>query len=129
MPAGRPTKLTPELLDKAAGYLDYWEQESGLAVPQLVHLARYLGITSSTLFKWVAEDANPEFSDIVKEVMDVQHLKLVDGGLKQSFSGPITKLLLAKHGYTDKVESTVEHSGTVAQPELKVTVVAPNTEE
>lgn len=104
MRTGRPTKLTDELRDKADGYLD-WAIQNKL-VPSSVNLARYLGISKSTLYKWADEDA--DFSDTVRDVQTAQEDTLIYNGLNNNFNASITKLLLTNHGYSDT--SKVDHT-------------------
>jgi hypothetical protein len=63
-----------------------------------------------------------EFFAIVKDVEQNQELKLASGGLSNVFNANITKLLLSKHGYSDRQE--VDHtSGGEKISELKITMV------
>ncbi len=97
----RPTDYTDELLDKAKDYL--------LNCPDVVHtvvgLCLHIGIAKSTCYRWIEEE-KLEFKDIVDTVADLQERKLLSNGLTNEFNASITKLLLTKHGYTDKVENT-----------------------
>ena len=47
---GRPTKYNKEVQEQAEAYLNGGYIERGDGVPSVVGLARYLGVTRSTLF-------------------------------------------------------------------------------
>lgn len=123
MPAGRPTEYTPELLKKAKKYLadckDETEQQViGLSVkgtelyknklivnlPSIEGLARYLNVHRDTLYEW--EKEHEEFSDILEAVRAEQAERLINNGLSGDYNPTITKLMLTKHGYSDKTELT-----------------------
>lgn len=107
--AGRPSKYTPELIELAREYV-------GLSMPnhdtdEVIHsiegLCVYIKISRETVYAWAKEKEKEEFSDIVREVMAKQGRMLVNKGLAEEFSSPITKLMMTKHGYRDAVDSTV----------------------
>tara|TARA_R110000782_G_scaffold51434_1_gene110838 strand:- start:170 stop:562 length:393 start_codon:yes stop_codon:yes gene_type:complete len=100
LPEGRPTKYTPELLAKANKYIE----ENTRAIPSRIGLAYFLGIANSTLDSWA--DKHAEFSGIVDEVTQLQYMELTDNGLSGGFNSSITKLMLTKHGLSDKMDST-----------------------
>ncbi len=97
----RPTIYTEELLAKAEDYLENCPD----VVHTVVGLCLHINISKSTAYKWMEEDKQA-FSDIVDTVTALQEKKLVTNGLTNEFNASITKLMLTKHGYTDKVEST-----------------------
>jgi hypothetical protein len=102
MTAGRPTDYTPELLEKAREYLALDHE----TIPSIAGLALYLGIRRETCHVWAKEDGKEEFSNILEELLAKQENKLVSNGLKGSYNSTITKLILTKHGYTDKQDVT-----------------------
>lgn len=108
MPAGRPTKYTPELLDMAENYLKNWESE-GRFIPSNLTLARILGIGTSTLYDWANDKDKKRFSDILERINDLQHEVLLNNGLSGEFNSTITKLVLGKHGYSEKQEVSAEN--------------------
>ena len=108
MAGGRPTKYTPELLIKAHEYVDGAWQDEGDAVPMIVGLALYCEISKDTVYEWMKHDDKAEFSDIAKRVEQMQEKNLARGGLSNEFNASITKLLLSKHGYSDKQE--IDHT-------------------
>lgn len=98
MAGGRPTKLNDEMMGRAESYLDEYET----AIPTVAGLSVYLGVSRSTVNKWSVEI--DRFSDITCRIMAEQEIKLVDKGLIGEFNPAITKLMLTKHGFTDRQE-------------------------
>ena len=105
MPAGRPSKLTPEVFEKAIDYINGGYEDEGRAIPSIIGLARVLNVTRSTLYKW-AEDLDSEFSDILAKCNEEQHEILITKGLQGDFNPTICKLVLGKHGYHERQEVT-----------------------
>ena len=112
MPAGRPTKYTDELQAKADTYLDAYEAE-GDAIPSAIGLADYLGISRATLYSWGDDEDKPRFLDILDKVQRKQFRLLVSNGLNNTFNANIAKLVLGKHGYSDKSENTNTNTHTI----------------
>ena len=102
----RPTDYTEELLKNAYDYLDNCPD----VVHTVVGLCLHIGIAKSTCYRWI-EEGNTEFKDIVDTVSSLQEQKLVTNGLTNEFNASITKLMLTKHGYTDKVETDITTKG------------------
>ena len=105
MPAGRPTKLTPEAIETAKDYINGGYEAQGDAIPSHVGIALLLNVTRSTIYKW-AEEENSEFSDILEACNQKQHQLLISKGLLGDFNASITKLVLGKHGYHERQEVT-----------------------
>lgn len=109
---GRPTLLDKELLEKAKSYMMNGFKEIGNIVPSIAGLCCYLGVSKSAVYVW-SEDSEANRNDpIRKEFMDTldaiqvkQEMLLINGGLSQAYSAPITKLMLANHGYSEKVQT------------------------
>jgi len=123
MPAGRPTKYNEEIVGKAREYITNY-QEHGHAMPSIVGMAVVLNVAKSTLYDW-AEDEEKEFSDILDECMDNQELVLFNQALMNEFNSSIAKLALGKHGYHDKVDSTLSNpnGGPVQVQEVKRSII------
>jgi hypothetical protein len=122
MSAGRPTDYSKEILEKAQEYLDscqdeevqlvkleneekgYTSYENKLRVdlPSIEGLARHLEVSRSTPYEWAKQ--HPEFSDILKDIKLEQAKRLINNGLSGDYNSTITKLILTKHGYSDKTE-------------------------
>jgi hypothetical protein len=103
MATGRPTVYGPELLKMARGYLTSYK-DMGDLVPSVAGLACVLGITRETCYAWARDPEKQIFSDILSELMQRQERELVNGGLGGNFNAPITKMMMTKHGYSDRVE-------------------------
>lgn len=103
---GAPTKMTEEAMQKAQEYADSAGACAGDVVPSIVGLAVYLGVVTNTLHNWSKD--NPYFLNILEKVKDKQHSALINKGLDGSYNSTITKLILTKHGYSDKVDSSLQ---------------------
>lgn len=112
MPGGRPTSYSEEILEKARNYADNYK-EHGDVVPSVAGLAVHLGISRETIYDWSSQESKKEFSDIVKGVMSRQELELMSGGLSGKFNPTIAKLMMTKHGYSDKQEVDQNIKGEV----------------
>lgn len=131
METGRPTDYNPEILTQAIAYIDSCEDEirqvvvsegmGGLKyqeklkvkLPTIEGLARYLKIHRDTVYAW--KKLHSEFSDIIEELQQKQAERLLSNGLSGDYNPTIAKVLLTKHGYTDKqeIDQKTEHSGTI----------------
>lgn len=99
MPGGRPTKLTPELLERASKYLD----EYTTLIPSVAGMSVFLKVSRAAIYRWA--DDNEEFRDILQQVLSNQELICLDGGLSKQFDSGISKLVLGKHGYKEHRET------------------------
>ena len=102
----RPTDYTDELLKDALSYVEVCPD----TVPTVVGLCLHIGIAKSTAYRW-AEEGNEEFKDILDTVSAKQERQLISGGLTNEFNSAITKMMLTKHGYTDKTETDITTKG------------------
>jgi hypothetical protein len=110
MAGGRPTKYSEDKLETAKDYIINHE-EYGDVIPSVVGLAVALETHRDTVYDWAKDPEKPEFSDIVKRIATNQERKLLNGGLDNSFNPTIAKLLLGKHGYSDKTETDITSGG------------------
>jgi len=113
---GRPTKYTPELLQKAEKYIDDY-QSNGDVIPSIEGLAEYLEITRTCVYTWKAQEDKVEFSYILDKILSKQARLLMNEGLKGEFNSAIVKLALGKHGYSDKVETELSGSLNITTEE------------
>ena len=107
----RPTKYTPELLVKAHSYLDNWIGRR--LFPSHQDMCLQLDISESTLYDWGGK--HPEFSDILAKVKLTQYVITMDGGLSGEMNANLVKLLMGKHGLSDKIDNT-SSDGSMSSP-------------
>jgi hypothetical protein len=67
------------------------------------------------MYKWAGEEGKEEFSDILDRIMQLQYIELTDGSLKGDLNGGISKLMLTKHGLSDKIDN-ISSDGTMSSP-------------
>jgi len=97
------TRFKPEMIGKARNYIaDHLLFDD--PVPTVAGLACVLGVTRKTLYEWAKDPSKVGISDILEELAQKQERVLVKNGLLNAFNAPITKMMLTKHGYSDKVE-------------------------
>ena len=99
-PVGRPSKYNNDMQDQADEYI-YRLDELKHAVPSRVGLCCFLGIHKDTSYEWGAK--YPAFSDTLKKIETLQEHLALNGGITGLLNPTIVKLLLANHGYSDKV--------------------------
>ena len=66
-----------------------------------------LKVSKDTLLNWSKDEGKKEFFGVYRQISSSQEFQLINGGLKGEYNSAIAKMLLAKHGYSDKPE--VEH--------------------
>ena len=103
----RPTKYTPELLEKAREYINNYSVEHGHAIPSVAGLSIVLDVRRETCHVWAKEEGKEEFSNILDKINALQEQKLISDGLSGAFNAQITKLVLGKHGYSDKASQEI----------------------
>lgn len=120
-PGGRPTKLTPALVKKAKAFVAV-RRADRMLLPTIEGLALELNISRDTVHAWsdVKEgdegwtQLHGQFSDVINDLRNAQAEKLVQYGLSGKYVGPIVRLMLSsKHGYVEKQEQDITHSGAV----------------
>ena len=104
---GRPTKLTPELIEKAKGYLlscvDDIEGKK-VNLPSVEGFALWLQVSDDTLYEWAK--TNDYFSDTLAIIKREQKSRLVNSGLAGTYNSTIAKLMLSSnHGMVEKTAS------------------------
>lgn len=107
----RKVATLADRVEHARSYLLGGWPLSGAEVPSLAGLACWFGVGRHTIRAWCDEDE--DFAEVVEGIHAMQEVRLIDGGLNKSYDGSVTKLLLTRHGYSDK--SQIEHSGTMRQ--------------
>lgn len=109
---GRPTNYSDEILKKAKTYINNWvnsPRADRKNIPKVAGLAIELGVNRDTVYEWSKE--HKEFSDVLDNLLALQEEELVERGLDGSFNPTITKMMLTKHGYSDKVETDITTKG------------------
>lgn len=99
----RPTKWSEELEVKALDYINNYKDLTDHSVPSVVGLCAYINIAKSTVYDWSEKNIG-QFSDIVCNLLEKQELGLINGGLSGDYNSSISKLMLTKHGYHDKLD-------------------------
>ena len=112
MAGGRPTDYSDELVQKAWDYLNDYETIYGHGIPSHLGLCEVLNIGKTTLYRW-AEDEAKEIRAILDTCSAKQHNVLIAKGLNGTFNASLAKLVLGKHGYHDRVESTGADGGPI----------------
>jgi hypothetical protein len=110
---GRPSKYTPEILEKTKDYVAGGYLQEGEPFPMIAGLALVIGVSRDTCFTWANDEDKPEFSDLIEALMAKQEKTLSIGGITNEYNSTITKLMLGKHGYSDKVDTAI--SGELRQ--------------
>ena len=114
MAGGRPTKYNDEILAKARAYVDGGYIECGDVIPQMAGLAIELNISRETIYDWSDDPEKKEFSNIVAKCLRAQERKLLNGSLSGTLNSTIAKLILTKHGYSERIQQ--EHMGEDGGP-------------
>jgi len=78
----------------------------GKVIPSNVGLALHLRVSPQTLDNWAENPEHSEFLGILTDIQASQHELLINSGLTGDFNSAITKLVLGKHGYSEKSENT-----------------------
>jgi hypothetical protein len=122
---GRPTKYSELTNIHTQEYLDYFTskeyrrdiEEGGYmdeVFPSIQGLAIKLQVSQDTLYTWRKDINKKEFSDIIKRLLDMQAKMLLNQGLTGRYNHTISKLILSKHGYHDKIVQELEITDTAA---------------
>lgn len=121
MPRGQPTKYTEDIPEKVQAYIDSYKEQGDL-IPSIAGLAVYLDVSRETVHAWARGDKHPDYSDMLRKLLAMQERVLLTGGLSNDYNSTITKLVLSKHGYSDKVDHSSEDGSM--KPE-KIEIVSP----
>lgn len=122
MRTGRPSEYTPDKLELARMYLEGGWQEQGDAVPQVAGLALAMGVDRTTVYDWAKDSSKPDFSYIFMRVQALQERGLINNGLRGDFNPAIAKMMLTKHGYSDKHEvDNTSSDGSMSPTRIEIT--------
>lgn len=123
---GRPTKYNAEMQAQADAYVLRWAEVD--AVPSRVGLCCWLGISKQTSFTW--EKDYPQFLATLQAVEALQEHTAMNKGITGEFNSTIVKLVLANHGYSDKVQQdSVSSDGSMSPPKQVTFVVVDNDDD
>jgi hypothetical protein len=112
---GRPSELI-ETLETAKQYLNGGYEQVNEVIPSIAGLACYTGKSRNNIYEYGKQSI--EFKYILDAILQLQESKLINEGLKGNFNSTIAKLILSKHGYSDKQE--IEHSGNAQSPVIVI---------
>ncbi|MGJ8516633.1 terminase small subunit [Carnimonas bestiolae] len=123
---GRPTKVAvPLRTAKAKKYLAGDYEKAGHAVPSVAGLSRYMGVDRSTIYAWGEEDR--DFSYILEAILAEQEQLLISKGLRNEYNASLVKLMLGKHGYSEKAEvDNTSSDGSMTPKPSVIQLVAPD---
>ena len=113
----RPTEYSDELLERAEFYIDEGYKEQGDAIPSIVGMSRYVERSRRSLYNYGTD--HPEFLHTLERCNDEQLRVTMNGGINGEFNATIAKLVMANHGFSDKVDNT--HSGPDGKPVETIT--------
>lgn len=122
-PGGRPSKYNDDILIKTQDYIEHYKNH-GDEIPSVVGLAAVLGVGKSTIYDWSDQEDKAKFSDMLDKLQSKQHQVLINNGLNGEFNAAITKLVLTKHGYHDRVDSDITTKGK--ELPNSITIIPPN---
>lgn len=115
MAGGRPSDYSEEIQSRADAYAEGGFIEAGDVVPSRAGLALELGLSRSTMANW---EKFPEFLVTLDKIAYLQERISLNGGLRGDLNSTIVKLLLANHGYSDKVQQDNVSSDRSMSPNL-----------
>lgn len=122
-PVGRPSLLTPELKAKAVEYLNNFS-EQGDVIPSTAGLACWLGISKASVYNYGEQDE--EFLATLEAIQAKQESLTLNNGMTGVFNSTIAKLVLANHGYSDKLQQdNVSSDGSMSPKPSIIELVAP----
>lgn len=125
----RTSEYSPEVLEAAEDYVSGGWSEAGDLVPTVAGLAIEIGKSRETCYEWATHDDKAEFSDILTRIREIQERKLINGGLGNIFNPAVTKMMLTKHGYSDKQELDHTTNGKDMTPTFSTMYGKPQPEE
>lgn len=127
MKMGRPTDYTPETLEKAWAYVNGGWEDVGDKVPSIAGLACEIDVRRETCHAWAKDPEKAEFSNILGLISEKQERVLANSGLDGTFNASITKLMMSKHGYSDRVDANIESpNGTMTPQIIERVIVKPD---
>lgn len=121
---GAPTKLTPELVERAEFYVTDGFKEKEDIVPSVAGLACFLGISKNSVYKYAELDS--DFLNTLHAIEVKQEKMLLNGGLSGKFNSTITKLMMSNHGYKESTKTDITSNGESINAPTLIELVAPH---
>lgn len=100
----RSTTCNQDIATAAWAYIEEYADHDH-AVPSVVGLCAVIKRSRSTIYDWAKDDVFG-FSDILAGINEKQELVTFNKSLKNEYNATIAKLLLGKHGYHDRSETS-----------------------
>lgn len=124
MAFGRPTEYRDDFISQIEKYLEEYKNK-GEVIPTVAGVARWLGVSRSTVNLWATQEDKRNFSDMIEKVLAEQEIKVLNNGLTGEFKPQISTLILSKHGYVNKTDLT-SSDGSMSQNPSTIQLVAPD---
>jgi len=102
---GRPSHYNATIIEKTKYYIENYKQ-LGQVIPTQCGLCNYLKISEDSSIRWKKE--YDEFGELLRQIELKQQQELLNNGLAGSFNSAITKLILHKHGYSERIEQSTD---------------------
>lgn len=112
----RPSTYSKEVLEDAQNYLENYNSEFNQLVPTVEGLCGAINRSKSTVYSWKKDEDKREFLHTLEAIQEVQAVKLINGSLGGDMNPTISKLMLANHGYHEKVETDHKSSDGSMSP-------------
>lgn len=111
---GRPTDYSEKILEKALEYITETQDETidgktKVNLPSIEGLASYIDVNRDTIYEWCK--VHPVFSDIIEKLKEKQINSLINNGLQGTYNPTIAKVMLARQGYRDAVDTDITTKG------------------
>ena len=90
-PGGRPTKYTPDMVDRLEGYMHNCPDE----LPSKSGFAIFVGVHVNTLDNWSRKHS--EFLWALRRLHTLQESELINKGLAGQYNSTICKLILSRN--------------------------------
>ena len=115
-PERKSSRYDAGLLEDIRRYIDHDWQASGEPVPTVAGLLCALQLPRSTFYDLA--NKHEDVKQLLDRLLAIQESTLVSGSLKGTLNPSIAKLLLMRHGYSERIEQTVDHTtgGDKMQP-------------
>ena len=91
----------------------------------VVGLCSFIERSKSIIYDW-EKDETKQFSDILKAIKEIQCLELFNKSLTGDYNATMSKLMLTKHGYSDKLDSDVTSGGKAIKNDWHIHPVTAN---